>query len=97
MVFDSQGKPLNANLGEYRVPTALDVPNVVNGLVETWEPAAPWGVKEVGEGATIPTMGCYANAVYDAIGIRVHDPPITPEKVWRAIQERKRLEAEAKG
>ncbi|MCL5961072.1 MAG: 4-hydroxybenzoyl-CoA reductase subunit alpha [Chloroflexi bacterium] len=96
VVFDKNGKPINANLGEYRIPTALDVPNVVNGLVHTDEPASPWGVKEVGEGATVPTMGCYANAIYDAIGIRVYDMPINPEKVWRAIQERKRQEAAAK-
>ncbi len=95
-LFDKNGKPMNAHLGEYRIPTALDVPNVVNGLVETWEPAAPYGVKEVGEGATVPTMGCYANAIYDAIGIRVYDMPINPEKVWRAIQERKKQEASSK-
>jgi 4-hydroxybenzoyl-CoA reductase subunit alpha len=96
MLFDNEGRPLNFNLGEYRVPTALDVPNVVNGLVSTWEPNAPWGVKEVGEGATVPTMGCYANAIADAIGIRVHDMPINPEKVWRAIQERKKNENEGR-
>lgn len=95
MVFDANGKPLNPNLGEYRVPTALDVPHVVSSLVDSYEPEGPWGVKEVGEGATLPTMGCYANAIYDAIGIRIYDMPLTPEKVWRAIQERKRLEEEA--
>lgn len=96
MVFDANGKPLNANLGEYRIPTALDVPHMVSELVDSYEPAGPWGVKEVGEGATIPTMGSYTNAIFDAIGIRIYDMPLTPEKVWRAIQERKRLEAEAK-
>jgi 4-hydroxybenzoyl-CoA reductase subunit alpha len=90
-VFDDKGKPLNANLGEYRVPTALDVPQVFSELVDSYEPAGPWGVKEVGEGATLPTMGCYANAIYDAIGVRLYDLPLTPEKVWRAIQERKKL------
>ncbi|MCL4368427.1 MAG: molybdopterin-dependent oxidoreductase, partial [Actinobacteria bacterium] len=97
MVFDAAGKPLNANLGEYRVPTALDVPHVVSALVDTVDPEGPWGAKEVGEGATVPTMGCYANAIYDAIGVRIYDMPLTPEKVWRAIQERKRQEAEAAG
>ncbi len=95
MVFDANGKPLNANLGEYRIPTALDVPHVVSDLVDSYEPAGPFGVKEVGEGATLPTMGSYANAIYDAIGVRIYDMPLTPEKVWRAIQERKRMEAEA--
>ncbi|MDE3075561.1 MAG: 4-hydroxybenzoyl-CoA reductase subunit alpha [Chloroflexota bacterium] len=95
LLFDANGKPLNANLGEYRIPTALDVPNVVSELVDSYEPAGPWGVKEVGEGATLPTMGCYGNAIYDAIGIRIADLPLTPEKVWRAIQQRKVAEAEA--
>jgi 4-hydroxybenzoyl-CoA reductase subunit alpha len=90
VLFDDKGKPLNANLGEYRVPTALDVPQVTSELVDSYEPAGPWGVKEVGEGATLPTMGCYANAIYDAIGVRIYDLPLTPEKVWRAIQGRKK-------
>lgn len=46
-------------------------------------------VKEVGEGSTLPITGCYADAIYDAIGVRIYDLPLTPEKVWRAIQERK--------
>jgi len=90
VLFDDKGKPVNANLGEYRVPTALDVPQVTSELVDSYEPAGPWGVKEVGEGATLPTMGCYANAIYDAIGVRIYDLPLTPEKVWRAVQERKK-------
>lgn len=89
VVFDDKGKPLNANLGEYRVPTALDVPEVISELVDSYEPAGPRGVKEVGEGATLSTMGSYANAIYDAIGVRIYDLPLTPEKVWRAIQGRK--------
>jgi len=90
VLFDDKGNPLNANLAEYRVPTALDVPQMHSQLVDSYEPSGPWGVKEVGEGATLPTMGCYANAIYDAIGVRIYDLPLTPEKVWRAIQERKK-------
>jgi 4-hydroxybenzoyl-CoA reductase alpha subunit len=90
VMFDDKGNPLNANLAEYRVPTALDVPQVVSELVDSYEPAGPWGVKEVGEGATLPTIGCYANAIYDAIGVRLYDLPLTPEKVWRAIQEKRK-------
>ena len=90
VLFDDKGNPLNANLAEYRVPTALDVPQMHSQLVDSYEPSGPWGVKEVGEGATLPTMGCYANAIYDAIGVRIYDLPLTPEKVWRAIQEKKK-------
>lgn len=89
VVFDKNGKILNGNLGEYRLPTALDMPKVTSELVESYEPAGPWGVKEVGEGATIPTMGCYSNAIYDAMGIRVYSLPLSYEKVWRALKEKK--------
>jgi 4-hydroxybenzoyl-CoA reductase subunit alpha len=92
VIFDDQGKILNPNLAEYRLPTAMDMPKVTSALVESYEPAGPWGVKEVGEGATIPTMGCYANAIYDAMGIRVNSLPLTYEKVWRALKEKKEKE-----
>lgn len=92
VVFDKNGKIINGNLGEYRMPTALDMPKVTSDLVDSFEPAGPWGVKEVGEGATIPTMGCYSNAIYDAMGIRVYSLPLGYEKVWRALKEKKEKE-----
>jgi CO/xanthine dehydrogenase Mo-binding subunit len=87
--FDSNGKILNPNLSDYRMPTAMDMPRVHSALVNSFEPAGPWGVKEVGEGATIPTMGCYANAIYDAMGVRVYSLPLSYEKVWRVLKEKK--------
>nr|WP_312038912.1 molybdopterin cofactor-binding domain-containing protein [Desulfosporosinus sp. SRJS8] len=69
VLFDKNGKLLNGNLAEYRLPTALDMPPVASELVDTVDPNAPWGVKEVGEGATTPTLGCISNAIFDAIGI----------------------------
>ena len=95
VLFDDKGKILNPNLGEYRLPTAMDMPRVTSELVESYEPAGPWGVKEVGEGATIPTMGCYANAIYDAMGIRVNSLPLSYEKVWRALKEKKEKASQA--
>jgi len=94
VIFDDKGKILNGNLGEYRLPTALDMPRITSALVysEEPEPAGPWGVKEVGEGATIPTMGCYANAIYDAMGIRLDSLPLSYEKVWRALKEKRAQE-----
>ncbi len=89
VLFDASGRILNPNLAEYRLPTALDMPKITSALVDSFEPAGPWGVKEVGEGATIPTMGCYANAIYDAMGIRVYSLPLTYEKVWRALREKR--------
>ena len=88
VLFDDKGRILNPNLGEYRLPTALDMPRVHSALVESFEPAGPWGVKEVGEGATLPTMGCFANAITNAVGVRIESLPLTYEKVWRALRER---------
>jgi 4-hydroxybenzoyl-CoA reductase subunit alpha len=90
--FDANGKILNPNLSDYRMPTAMDMPRITSALVKSYEPAGPWGVKEVGEGATIPTMGCYANAIYDAMGVRVYSLPLSYEKVWRALKEKRRSE-----
>jgi 4-hydroxybenzoyl-CoA reductase subunit alpha len=92
VLFDKNGKIMNANMGEYRLPTALDMPRVHSGLIDSYEPAGPWGVKEVGEGSTNPTMGCFANAIYDAMGVRVYSLPLTYEKVWRAMKEKSEQE-----
>ncbi|NLI13353.1 molybdopterin cofactor-binding domain-containing protein [Pelotomaculum propionicicum] len=91
--FDDKGKLLNGNFSEYRLPTALDMPPVLSLTVEdSWEPNGPYGLKEVGEGATTPTMGCVANAIYDAIGVSMTELPITYEKVWRALKEKREKE-----
>jgi 4-hydroxybenzoyl-CoA reductase subunit alpha len=94
--FDKNGKIVNPNLSDYRLPTALDMPKVTSELVESYDPAGPWGVKEVGEGATIPTMGCFANAILDAAGVRVHSLPLSYEKVWRALKEQEAEEKKAR-
>ncbi|MBS4024056.1 MAG: 4-hydroxybenzoyl-CoA reductase subunit alpha [Clostridia bacterium] len=96
VLFDKNGKVANGNLGEYKLPTALDMPKITSALVDSYEPSAPWGVKEVGEGATIPTMGCFANAINDAMGVTVHSLPLTYEKVWRALKEKREQESENK-
>ncbi len=88
--FDNKGKLLNGNFSEYRLPTALDMPPVLSLTVDdSWEPNGPYGLKEVGEGATTPTMGAVANAIYDAMGVSMTELPITYEKVWRALRDKK--------
>jgi 4-hydroxybenzoyl-CoA reductase subunit alpha len=57
-------------------------------IVESYDPAGPWGVKEVGEGASVPTEGCVANAVLDATGVLIDSLPLTYEKVWHALKEK---------
>jgi 4-hydroxybenzoyl-CoA reductase subunit alpha len=75
------------SLLEYKSPTTLDMPEVITYLVEDPEPNGPFGAKEVGQGPLLPIMPAVANAVYDAVGVRVDEVPITPEKVLRALDE----------
>jgi 4-hydroxybenzoyl-CoA reductase subunit alpha len=70
---------------EYKSPTTLDMPEVFTELVENPDPRGPFGAKEVGQGPLLPVMPAVANAVYDAIGVRIDEVPITPEKILRAL------------
>jgi len=74
---------------EYKSPTSLDMPEVVTELVEDPDPRGPFGAKEVGQGPLLPIMPAVANAVYDAVGVRIDEVPITPEKVMKALAEKK--------
>jgi 4-hydroxybenzoyl-CoA reductase alpha subunit len=71
---------------EYKSPTSLDMPEIVTDLIEHPDPAGPFGAKEAGQGPLLPIMPAVANAVYDAVGVRVDQVPITPEKILRALQ-----------
>ncbi|MBW1650449.1 MAG: molybdopterin-dependent oxidoreductase [Deltaproteobacteria bacterium] len=91
--FDSKGKIINADLAEYKIPTALDMPPVKAIIVESSEPNGPFGAKEVGEGAIMPTIPAILNAVYDAAGVRIFELPLTPERVYQAILDYKNKKA----
>jgi hypothetical protein len=71
---------------EYKSPTTLDMPEMVTELVESPDPRGPFGAKEVGQGPLLPIMPAIANAVYDAVGVRIDEVPITPEKIVKALQ-----------
>ena len=88
--FDPNGKVANATLGEYRIPTALDMPNVKTIIVESDEPNGPFGAKEVGEGAIMPTIPAILNAVYDAVGVRINELPITSERIFMALKDKEK-------
>lgn len=81
-----KGKTLNPNFRDYKMPTAMDAPVIENYLVETNDPIGPFGAKSIGEATSIPSPGAIANAVYDAIGVRIKDLPITPEKILKALK-----------
>ncbi len=84
MVFE-KGKLMNPNFADYKIFNAVDMPELETILVETYEPSGPYGAKSVGE---VPINGpapAIANAIYDAIGVRIFDLPFTPEKVLKAL------------
>ena len=78
------------SLLEYKSPTTLEMPPVESILVETLDPEGPYGAKECGQGPLLPVIPAVANALYDALGIRIDEVPITPEKVLAALEGRYR-------
>jgi 4-hydroxybenzoyl-CoA reductase subunit alpha len=74
---------------EYKSPTSLDMPEVITELIEEPDPRGPFGAKEVGQGPLLPIMPAVANAVYDAVGVRIDEVPITPEKILKALAAKK--------
>ncbi len=72
--------------------TIKDAPEIFSGIVDSYEPRGPFGAKEIGEGNTLPVLGAVAHAVANATGVWIKDLPITPEKILRAIGEKKAVE-----
>ncbi len=88
MRFDEKGKMLNANFSDYKIPTAMDVPEeIVPIFIEVAQPDGPFGARGMGEHTMIPAAPIIANAVEDALGIRIKSLPITAEKIIRALSE----------
>jgi CO/xanthine dehydrogenase Mo-binding subunit len=83
----AEGVTLTPNLMTYLIPTALDVPDVTTIVLESGEGMGPWGARGIGEPAMVPTAPAIANAVRDAVGVRLTRLPITPERLWRAMQD----------
>ncbi|HEX6044765.1 MAG TPA: molybdopterin cofactor-binding domain-containing protein [Pyrinomonadaceae bacterium] len=75
---------------EYKSPTTMEMCDVVTYLIEDPDPNGPYGAKEVGQGPLLPVPPAVANAVYDAVGVRIDEVPITPEKVMRALRDKSR-------
>jgi len=78
------------SLLEYKSPTTMEMCDVKTYLVEDPDPNGPYGAKEVGQGPLLPIPPAVANAVYDAVGVRIDEVPITPEKVMRALRDKSR-------
>jgi xanthine dehydrogenase molybdenum-binding subunit len=79
---------MNPNFLDYKMLTAKDVPNIETIVIETDDSSGPFGAKGIGEPGLVPTAPAIANAIYDAIGVRIKELPITPEKVLAALKEK---------
>jgi len=83
------GMLMNPGLLEYRSPSAVESPEVEPIIVESIDPEGPFGAKECSEGSLAATIPAIANAIYDAVGVRLHECPFTPERVLAAIRAKK--------
>jgi len=86
MQFNEKGQVLNPNLHGYLIMTIKDAPEIISGIVDSYEPRGPYGAKEIGEGATLPVLGAVAHAIKEATGVWIKDLPITPEKILDAMR-----------
>lgn len=84
-----EGITLNPDLTGYLIPTSMDAPHFTTRLVENEDSEGPFGAKGIGEPATIATTPAIANAIFDAIGVRICHLPITPEKILKALKEKR--------
>ena len=87
------GMLMNPGLLEYRSPSSIESPDIEPIIVESFDPEGPFGAKECSEGSLAATIPAIANAIYDAVGIRLHESPFTPERVLAALRTQKNAKA----
>jgi CO/xanthine dehydrogenase Mo-binding subunit len=88
------GRPLNPNFSDYKIPCTLDMPPLKIGFADSYEPTGPFGAKGLGELGLDPTAAVLANAIHDACGVRIKELPITAEKIYFALNGRAQAEAD---
>jgi len=87
-IYDDAGRIRNLGAIDYRIPTSMDLPlRMDSDIVENEDGPGPYGAKGMSEGALLPVAPAVAAAVRDAVGVVIRDLPLTPERVWRALQE----------
>jgi len=90
IIFDEQGWVLNPNLSNYRILRAKEMPHKMEEIIiETPQSNGPHGARGLGELVMIAVAPAIANAIYDAIGVQITKLPMSPENVWRAIEEQR--------
>ena len=88
-VILEKGENMNPNFRDYKILTAKDVIPIEAPVLETYDDDGPYGAKGIGEPGCVPTAPAIANAIYDAVGVRIKDLPMTPEKILAAIRAKK--------
>lgn len=96
-VFNRDGRVINGAFARYGMFTAADMPKMRTFLVHTHEENGPFGAKSVGEIGINGPAPAIANAIYDAVGVRLYDLPMTPERVYRALQDKAAARAPSEG
>ena len=91
-ILSEKGQNMNPNFRDYKILTAKDVVPIAAPVLETHDEEGPYGAKGIGEPGCVPAAPAIANAIYNAVGVRIKDLPITPEKVLAAIREKKGLD-----
>ena len=85
----NHGRVMNPNLLDYKLLTAKDFIPIETVIIEPFEPTGPFGAKGIGEPACVPSAPAIVNAIYDAVGVRIKELPVTPEKILAALKEKK--------
>jgi 4-hydroxybenzoyl-CoA reductase subunit alpha len=88
MRYARSGPLLNPDLLDYKIPSIHEMPEVIPIIVESNDPEGPFGAKEAGEGPLLPILPAVCNAVYDAIGVRTSELPITPDRLHKEIEKK---------
>ncbi|NQV57449.1 MAG: xanthine dehydrogenase family protein molybdopterin-binding subunit, partial [Rhodospirillales bacterium] len=86
-IYNDKGVMENPGFLDYRCPVASDVPHIDTEIVEVPNPLHPYGVRGVGEVSIIPPLAAISNAIYDAVGVRMRDHPMSPPKVLKAMDD----------
>ena len=85
-LYNDQGQALSSSLRDYKFPVAMDIPELTNYHVITYDPSGPFGAKGACETSTTAIMAAIRNAIEDAVDVRITDPPFTPEKILKALK-----------
>jgi xanthine dehydrogenase molybdenum-binding subunit len=88
LMVDGEGHVLNPNFADYKLLTSMDAPETEPVIVEVPAGYGPYGAKGLGEPTMGPPAAAVGNAVYDAIGVRMHSTPMTPENIFKEISEK---------